>query len=71
MRLTEGDVETTKMLEKVLDARSKADAISQALAIARTIVHAIAAGKEVLIRDPSSDKAERIVLPKVRTAQAA
>lgn len=71
MRLTDGDVETTKLLEKMLDAHSKAEAISQAMALARTIVEAISRGKEVLIREPGSDYAERIVLPKVRPMQAA
>jgi hypothetical protein len=71
MRLTESDVETTKLLERALDARSKADAISQALAIARTIVESMEKGKEVLIRDPGSDYAERLLLPKVRQHQTA
>lgn len=71
MRLTENDVETTKLLERALDARSKADAISQALAIARTIVQAMESGKEVLIRQPGSDYAERLLLPKVRQSVAA
>lgn len=69
MRLTESDLETTKYLERALDARSKADAISQAMAIARTIVHAIEAGKEVLIREPGSAYGEKLLLPKVRAAQ--
>jgi hypothetical protein len=71
MRLTGADVETVKILQEALDARSKADAISQSMAIARTIVESIVAGKEVLIRAPGSDYAERILLPKVRMAQAA
>ncbi len=68
MRLTPGDVETTEMLTRALDARSKADAISQALAIARTIVERIQRGDEVLIRRPGSDYAERLLLPKLRPA---
>jgi hypothetical protein len=71
MRLTENDVETTKLLERALDARSKADAISQALAIARAIVESMEQGKEVLIRQPGSDYAERLLLPKVRQAAIA
>lgn len=71
MRLTESDVQMTEQLQQLLDARSKADAISQAIAIARTIVHAISCGKEVLIRAPGSDYAERVLLPKVRTVEAA
>lgn len=41
MRLTPRDVENTERLSKSLAARSKADAISQALGIARMIVEAI------------------------------
>lgn len=71
MRLTGGDLETVKVLQDALDARSKADAISQAMAIARTVVENILAGKDVLIRAPGSDYAERVVLPKVRSQVAA
>ena len=70
MRLSAADLETVKVLQDALDARSKADAISQAMAIARTIVENIVAGKEVLIRAPGSDYADKVLLPKVR-AQAA
>ena len=71
MRLTQSDLETTKFLERALDARSKADAISQAMAIARTIVKAIQDGKEVLIREPGSGSAEKLLLPKVRVSASA
>jgi hypothetical protein len=71
MRLTESDVQMTEQLQKQLAARSKADAISQAIAIASTIVQAIVSGKEVLIRSPGSEYAERVLLPKVRVGEAA
>jgi hypothetical protein len=71
MRLTQSDLDTAKFLERALDARSKADAISQAMAIARTIIQAIEDGKEVLIREPGSGYAEKLLLPKVRAVQAA
>ena len=71
MRLTQSDLETAKVLERALDARSKADAISQAMAIARTIIQAIESGKEVLIREPGSSIGEKLLLPKVRVPQAA
>ena len=71
MRLTQGDLDTANFLERALDARSKADAISQAMAIARTIVQGIRDGKEVLIREPGSGSAEKLLLPKVRAPLAA
>lgn len=71
MRLTQSDLETVQFLERALDARSKADAISQAMAIARTIIRGMEDGKEVLLREPGSGSAEKLLLPKVRTLAAA
>lgn len=66
MRLSPADVDITTKLEKALDARSKADAISQALAVAWYIVERLQGGEEVLIRRPGSEVGDRLVLPKVR-----
>ena len=70
MRLTESDVENTEFLEKALDARSKADAMSQALAIARTVIASMVRGDDVLLRSPGKDVAERLIIPRLRGAVA-
>jgi hypothetical protein len=71
MRLTPRDVENTNLLEQSLAARSKADAISQALGIARVIVEAIQKGDQVLVRRPGSELVERLVVPNVTVSSSA
>ena len=50
MNLTNRDIENTKTLTRRLHARSKASAVSSALAIAEGITRSIERGEEVLIR---------------------
>lgn len=50
MNLTERDIENTEALSRRLQSRSKASAVSSALAIAEGITRSIERGEEVLIR---------------------
>ena len=50
MNLTDRDVENTETLSRRLHSRSKASAVSSALAIAEGITRSIERGEEVLIR---------------------
>ena len=50
MNLTERDIKNTETLSQRLHSRSKASAVSSALAIAEGITRSIERGEEVLIR---------------------
>ncbi|MCY4156554.1 MAG: hypothetical protein OXF66_03845 [Gammaproteobacteria bacterium] len=50
MNLTDRDIKNTETLTKRLHSRSKASAVSSALAIAEGITRSIERGEEVLIR---------------------
>lgn len=71
MTLRENDVRRAEFLENVLEARSKADAISQAMGIAELVLLAMAHGREVILRTPGEDTVDRIVLPKINQSAAA
>ena len=61
MNLTDRDIENTETLARRLHSRSKASAVSSALAIAEGITRSIEHGDEVLIRTKHGDL-ERVII---------
>ncbi len=68
MRLRQIDVDRVEKLQETLSARSKADAISQALAIATMMVEHLRGGEDILIRKPNSDVVQKLVIPQLMVA---
>lgn len=66
MNLTRRDDENAQELHKLLDTRSKAQAISFALSLARFIVELIrsAPGTQLLVRSPDGVQ-QRVVMPEL------
>ena len=62
MNLTERDIRNTEKVGQLFHTRSKADAVSAALGIARSLGEMIKGGKELLLRNKKGEL-ERVSIP--------
>ena len=65
MNLTQRDIENAEILQRRLDSRSKASAVSSALVIAEGITERVELGEQVLIRKKDGSM-EQVLIPGVR-----
>ena len=65
MNLTQRDIENAEILQRRLDSRSKASAVSSALVIAEGITERVELGEQVLIRKKDGS-IEQVLIPGVR-----
>jgi hypothetical protein len=72
MNLSDADVAAVETIQKAVNARSKAQAVSFALAATRYIVTALMedAGKQLLVRSRNGTL-DSIILPELEAARAA
>ena len=66
MNLTQRDIENAEILQRRLDSRSKASAVSSALVIAEGITERVELGEQVLIRKKDGS-IEQVLIPGVRS----
>ena len=67
MNLTQRDIENAELLQRRLDSRSKASAVSSALVIAEGITERVELGEQVLIRKKDGSM-EQVLIPGVRSS---
>ena len=70
MNLTDADVAAAETIQKAINARSKAQAVSFALAATRYIVDALRDKKQLAFRQPNGSF-EHIVFPELEAIRAA
>ena len=72
MNLTERDIENTNDIVSATQSRSKAQAVSTALALTRFIINTMRdhPGTQIILRTPDG-KTERLVMPELEKVAAA
>jgi hypothetical protein len=65
MGLTSRDILMADTLQRSMHARTKAEVVSNALAIAQVVVKEILKGNQIIIHDKSGKEIERVRLPTI------